>query len=301
MSPSSAITPDQLARFHETGYLLIRGAYAPDRVESLRRAVDRALETPPPPGAAFSPVEWFDRAGRLPKSLRHLMHPGRYQPELGAWIDQDLLPRVEALLGGPVRYSLINLFTSGAGVPYIQPWHRDLIDTGAAGEFETMARLHGLFLQTHAPLRPHDDFLHLVPGSHRRPATPADLAAAERPKLERPNPDAPATPAEVAAMRDFAARHAMPGSMVIDLEPGDAVFYDANLWHRGWGPEGRPRMTIISAWWRAHCPVMRHEHGQRDALRSPGHLDRMPAGLRACLQRYLDAYPQGEPQSFHAL
>ena len=39
----------------------------------------------------------------------------------------------------------------------------------------------------------------------------------------------------------------------------------------------------------ADHPVMTHEHGQRQALLSPGHLESMPRRARQLVQRYLDA------------
>ena len=85
----------------------------------------------------------------------------------------------------------------------------------------------------------------------------------------------------------------MPEAMVVEVEPGDIVFYNANLWHRGWNPEGGVRWSLHCAFWRAEYPVMRHEHGQREALGTPSHLARFPEPARQIVQRYLDRYPEG--------
>ena len=45
---------------------------------------------------------------------------------------------------------------------------------------------------------------------------------------------------------------------------------------------------------------MQHEHGQREALTIPGHLERMPPVTRGC-QRYLDDCPEGDPPSLFDL
>ncbi|KAI3324291.1 phytanoyl-CoA dioxygenase [Xylariaceae sp. AK1471] len=64
-----------------------------------------------------------------------------------------------------------------------------------------------------------DDSLVVVPGSHVRPRTPAERAASP---LE-PN---------------------MPGQLVVHLEPGDVVFYDNNILHRGVYDSSKERMSL---------------------------------------------------------
>ena len=84
----------------------------------------------------------------------------------------------------------------------------------------------------------------------------------------------------------------MPNAMVVELEPGDIVYYNANLWHRGWNPEGINRWSMHCAFWRADRPVMQHEHGQREFMFTDGHLEQMPEKTRQYIQRYLDNYPE---------
>jgi hypothetical protein len=86
--------------------------------------------------------------------------------------------------------------------------------------------------------------------------------------------------------------------MVVQLHAGDIAYYNANLWHRGWNPEGNLRWTMHCAFWRADFEVMKHEYGQREDILTPGHLDRMPARTREYMQRYVDACPEGDPKSF---
>ena len=78
-------------------------------------------------------------------------------------------------------------------------------------------------------------------------------------------------------------------------EPGDIVYYDANLWHRGFNPEGKKRWTLHAAFWKADYLVMSHEYGQREALATEGHIERMPKPTAEYVQRYLAKYPEGEP------
>ena len=93
----------------------------------------------------------------------------------------------------------------------------------------------------------------------------------------------------------------MPNALVVELEPGDIAYYNANLWHRGWNPEGRKRWTMHCAFWNAGATVMVHEHGQREPLTQQGHLEQMPSVTRQYIQRYLDNYPAGDPPSLFDL
>src|SRR5262249_44847284 len=105
------------------------------------------------------------------------------------------------------------------------------------------------------------------------------------------------TPEELRAIEAWDAVDPMPGAMVVEMEPGDIAYYNANLWHRGWNPAGKTRWTMHSAFWKPEYPVMRHEHGQREAMLTPGHLDKFPPRARAQVQRYLDAYAEGTPKT----
>ncbi|KAI0514900.1 phytanoyl-dioxygenase family protein [Xylaria bambusicola] len=72
--------------------------------------------------------------------------------------------------------------------------------------------------QWNLPLYP-DDSLIVVPGSHVRVRTPAEREAAAK----EPN---------------------MPGQLVVHLEPGDVVFYDNNILHRGVYKADKERMSL---------------------------------------------------------
>jgi hypothetical protein len=132
---------------------------------------------------------------------------------------------------------------------------------------------HAILKQYNVPLLPGDRFLNIVPTSHLRASTPAEIQAA-----------------------GAGEQADMPDAMIVELEPGDVVYYNANLWHRGWNPEGRDRWTMHSAFWSTAYPVMKHEYGQREALLQPGHLEQMPPITALYIQRYLAQYPEGEPQ-----
>ncbi len=266
------VTGADIDAYQNLGYLILRKAFSPERIRSLREAVERLMDRAL---AGTCEIRWIDRAQRLPQRTGHLLHPGKYDPAFAEWLDRDLAPQIEALLdAGLARHSLFGMLASGGDQPYRQAWHRDIGKPGAPDEAEFLRRHHGRFVQFNAPLLPGDRFLNIVPASHLRASTPEEIQASQEGEKAR-----------------------MPGAMEVELEPGDIAYYNANLWHRGWNPEGQKRWTMHCAFWRAEYPVMKHEYGQREALLAPGHLDRMPPVTRQYIQRYLDNYPEDAPKS----
>jgi hypothetical protein len=289
MSVRPSVGPAELRAYQEQGYIILRGAFSKQRIASLVDGVNRIIDAAL---AGKCEIAWIDREKRLPNRISNMLAPDKYQEAFGRWLDEDLHPQIEKLLGAPPRHSLFGMLAGGGGKKYLQAWHRDLGKPGAPDEVAYMTRFHGKFVQFNAPIQPRDRFLNIVPASHNRASTPAEVAASkageglgEREAVEK-------LPVEGGPM---------PGAITVELEPGDITFYDANLWHRGWNTAGDRRWTMHSAFWRSDLQVMAHEHGQRDALLTPGHLDRLPPTTRQYIQRYLDAYPEGKPKAMTEL
>ncbi|KAI0863929.1 phytanoyl-dioxygenase family protein [Xylaria cubensis] len=89
---------------------------------------------------------------------------------------------------------------------------------GAAHESGTKKAKRYWSTQWNLSLYP-DDSLIVVPGSHVRVRTPQERAASPR----EPN---------------------MPGQLVVHLDPGDVVFYDNNILHRGVYSADKERMSL---------------------------------------------------------
>lgn len=109
---------------------------------------------------------------------------------------------------------LFNLLVSPtSGDSFSLTWHRDDVrpDLSPEAEAADLAAKSPAGKQLHAQyniaLTP-DDSLVVIPGSHRRPRTEDERNADPR------------------------AEH-LPGQVVVRLKPGDAVFYDSNILHRG--------------------------------------------------------------------
>lgn len=259
----------ELDAFNTQGYVILRGAFTKKRVQSLVDAVNRLLDRAL---AGEVEVPWINKEQRVPGRLERLLHPERYDDAYGRWLDEDVIPQIEPFCGGPARYSLFGMLNSGGGQAYRQAWHRDLGKPGEADEADYLKRHHGRYVQFNAPILDYDAYLHIVPGSHLRASTPEELRAA------KDGDDAK-----------------MPGGMAVELEPGDIAYYNDNMWHRGWNPEGKDRWTMHAFFFNAEYPVTRNESGQRALLETPGHMESLPPLTRRYVQRYLDAYPLGEP------
>jgi hypothetical protein len=116
----------------------------------------------------------------------------------------------------PLTMELLNLLVAPTKVDFALRWHRDDIPTPPTlTPEEELRQLHlksppdqpQSHAQYNIALYP-DSSLIVVPGSHRRART-----AEER----------DADPYE----------SNLPGQKVVTLQPGDAVFYDSNIFHRG--------------------------------------------------------------------
>ncbi len=111
------ITPVERA----AGYLTLRQVFSPQRVQALRGAVEGLVERAL---AGQLELRWLDRERGMPDRISHLLHPDKFDPIYAEWLDQDLVPHFEALVG-PVRHSLFGMLAGGAGQPYRQAWHRE--------------------------------------------------------------------------------------------------------------------------------------------------------------------------------
>jgi nicotinamide N-methyltransferase len=266
------LTESEREQYREIGYFIRRGIIPPGQIAALKSAVQGLVEC----SAAGSGPElpWINREKLIPDRLGQLLRPGWIRPAFAdSLVNGPYFCIAEQILGGPVRYCLFGMLASGDGKPYIQGWHRDLAPTQGEHQQEVLERVYRTYSQINAPLFP-DRYLQIVPGSHLRPTT-----AAEREVLARdPTAD-------------------MPGQLIVELEPGDVVFYYDNLLHRGCNPEGRRRWTMHHGFIRADHPVASFEWGQQEWIAQPGYLDSLPAGLRVYMQRYLDALPDGEPRN----
>ncbi|PWY72211.1 phytanoyl-CoA dioxygenase family protein [Aspergillus sclerotioniger CBS 115572] len=156
--------------------------------------------------------------------VQHLLHPempGRTE-FARFYFSEKVLAVAEELLGlkgkakgqdEPLVMELFNLLVAPETKDFELRWHRDDIQETVTPEEELrlLEAKSPLGKQSHAQynlaLCP-DSSLIVIPGSHRRVRTEVERNAAPyEPEL--------------------------PNQLIVELQPGDAVFYDSNILHRG--------------------------------------------------------------------
>lgn len=249
------LSDTQKREFRDRGYVIVEGI-APDLLEPLRDAAGRTVEKA--------------RRGDWP----HV----RATPELDIWGVSSLLnpeldepvfadylaaPQVldvsRALLGDDeLRLGLTNMLINPARNDYAIAWHRDAGDPRSTGPDELAALNEKQFgIQWNAALY-EESCLRIVPGSHRRNVTDAE--------------------------RDVLLNHAMdpmPGELRVRLEPGQAVYYNAMLLHKGDYPASQRRQTLHANFvsMAEQVPFKLHYNAVQ-FMEQPGFADRLPARLR---------------------
>ncbi|KEQ61807.1 phytanoyl-CoA dioxygenase family protein [Aureobasidium melanogenum CBS 110374] len=217
---------DQLG---EDGFVRIPSALPKDQLEALR--------------AACQDVAQLARAGRwpfvrtLPKQfppwdsdtskgtwgVQHLMHPDlphhdTFAASYFAPYITDAVTEILQCSPNDLVLELYNLLIR-PDTNFALRWHRDDISPEVSAQ-EELTRLQEpmLHAQWNLALYP-DSSLVVVPGSHKRPRTEEERCA---------------DPFE----------NDLPGQMVVKMDPGDIIFYNNNILHRGVYSSEAERMTL---------------------------------------------------------
>ncbi|KAL5337738.1 hypothetical protein BJX70DRAFT_226016 [Aspergillus crustosus] len=241
MSSLSQSQPSYLTTLQKQGYVLIPSLLPASTLQSLKQASLTATslarsgswpyfrtvpkQFPPWPTNIPPPASEGGIWG-----VQHLLHPdmpGRRE-FAGFYFSEEVLSVVEGLLGIESHYSkgerqegggerlvmeLFNLLIAPESEDFELRWHRDDIPSDVSPEEEQRlldSKSPG-GRQSHAQYNLalcDDSSLIVVPGSHRRMRTETERNA---------------DPFE----------GDLPGQVVVELKPGDAVFYDSNILHRG--------------------------------------------------------------------
>lgn len=217
------LSENQLAQYHQEGYVLIEEAVPAALLEPLREAAQRTTER--------------TRSGQWPHrrdagsgdiwGVGHLLHPDLGEPTFAEYMACDVVIDVVAQLLGvedaeaELELELVNMLVNPSERDYAINWHRDLVREDLEPA-EELARLQALKFSVQWNTALYDESsLLIVPGSHLRAKTPRERAIAV---------DAP--------------RSDMPDQLVVELKAGQGVYYDANLLHRGVYPHTTQRQTI---------------------------------------------------------
>jgi hypothetical protein len=203
----TTLTPAQLSAFHEHGYLLVRGLFAPDE---LRLLLDTfmALHAGGPIPGCFNPVPAAEAGGDILKLYPRMMHPHRVN---GVALRYLLDPRLAAILTdlfGEEPLAAQSMF-------YFKP-------AGARGQALHQDNFFlkvepGTCIAAWVALDPADrenGGLEVVPGTHSM-----DIFCPEEADLD------------VSFTRHYVPVPPGLEAVPVDMEPGDVLFFNGSLVH----------------------------------------------------------------------
>lgn len=231
MSTPRPSPADLRARLSKDGFAILKSVFPTHRLDALRAAATHTAcdaRTGLWPhvrvlGRQFPPWDPAEALERGIWGVQHLLHPDLSDsPEFAkAYFSDEILGAAKDLLECGDDELVMELFNMlvRPEANYELRWHRDDVPWEASAE-EEERRLGepAWHAQYNLALYP-DTSLVVVPGSHRRARTETERAAAPY----EPN---------------------LPGQLVVKLEPGDVVFYDNNILHRGVYDAMMERMTL---------------------------------------------------------
>jgi hypothetical protein len=257
------LSATQLRQFHEEGFVIVDSAVEPEMLDTLRAATAR--------------VTARTREGGWPHKRRageddiwgvsHLLHPELEEPIFAEYMASAPVLDVAADLLGTshLRLELVNMLVNPARRDFAIGWHRDLLRQELPPE-EELAALSQLQdgIQWNTALY-EEACLYIVPGTHRRCATPEEREIQFRRPMEP-----------------------IPGELAVALKPGQGVYYNAQLLHRGIYPATQQRETIHACLHLAGSAA--HRNYYYESLRwmdTPGFGDRLPERLRPLYDNWL--------------
>lgn len=204
---------EQREQLLEAGFVLVRDMIPADELEQLRTSVDRIVERATESGVhgRVDTTEWVE-----PETANAVEF----------FFDECTLGFSRDLMGAPAvtPSGMWVLVGSGTG------WHRDIhpIDMAPLDGLQEDILSNGPpYLQWHIALYD-DDFLHVIPGSHRRRNN------AEESKIERKMGVVP-----------------LPGAMQVDLKAGDGVVY-INCFLHSASPNGDIKRRTFHGGYHSH-------------------------------------------------
>ena len=229
-SGASTFSGEELrASLARDGFVRIPQAFSPEEVhtfqEACKRTVDitRAGKWPHFRSLPKQFPPWNEDVSQGIWGVQHLLHPDIPEKEIfeKSYFGDTMVNAVTALLQcsrDDLVMELYNMLVR-PDRDFALRWHRDDIGPDVSAE-EELERLQEPMLHAQWNLALYEDSsLVVVPGSHRRARTDMERGA-------DPYEDD------------------MPGQMAVKMYPGDIVFYNNNILHRGVYDSKNERMTL---------------------------------------------------------
>jgi hypothetical protein len=253
----------QIQQFLEEGYVILDDAVEPRLMGPLREAAARVTERTRAGGWPYKRgIEGGDIWG-----IHHLLHPDLGEPAFAEYMATDAVLEVARdLLGGELRMGLVNMLVNPTKGDFEIGWHRDLLrhELPAEEEEAHLARFIQEIVQWNTAL--YDDAcLLIVPGTHRKAATDEERDAQFRRPMEP-----------------------ISTQKIVELKPGQGVYYNNLLIHRGIYSSQRARATIHAALALAQTRAYDIDiEGLEWMAESPGFGASLPEPLQPLFERWM--------------
>lgn len=231
------LSAEQLDGYRRDGYTLAKGFFTPEEIALLRRAAkeDKALD-----GHSFSRGD--GEGGRVRLSLWN--HPGDSVYGMFARCE-SMVESAERILGGEVYHYHSKMIMKDARVGGAWAWHQDYGYWYQNGVLAPL--LTSVFIAVDPATR-ENGCLQVIPGSHElgriEHVLTGDQAGADRERVD-------------AILERLPLVH-------VEMEPGDALFFHANLLHRSDRNESEhPRWSMICCYNAARNDPYKDAHHPR--------------------------------------
>jgi len=246
--PQRKLTEAQQCEYREKGFVVVRGVLNAEQVATYRARARAFALGDLPPGSEKMVVKEVRVAKGLikpedpEKGIWKYMNPDRYDPLFAAYPSQPgLLDVVEGLLGPDIKAFLVMFIYKPPSLDFVHPYHQDAYYF----PFEP----HDLCLGTWLALDPTDagnGTLSVIAGSHRWSILPH-----AQPKGDSVNYG-------VFGVEGYDGRE---DEVVLELEPGDAVFFHSRLLHKtGSNLSERYRRVLTVHYASSHCRPTGEHH-----------------------------------------
>ena len=231
------LTPDEVRRYHADGYVLVRGMFDKAEIDLLHRSAkqDKALDD-----HSFGRAD--DQGGVVRLSLWN--HPGDGIYGMFARC-RSMVDSAEALLGGEVYHYHSKMIMKDARVGGAWAWHQDYGYWYQNGVLFPL--LTSVFIAVDPATR-ENGCLQVLKGSHLAGRVEHILTGDQ-------------AGADAERVRELAARLEL---VHVEMEPGDAIFFDANLLHRSdQNHSENPRWSMICCYNAARNDPYKDSHHPR--------------------------------------
>ncbi len=221
------MSSDHLDHYHEFGYAVVKGVFAPDEVEELGHAFDRIYARGLSHGRSFRHGNTFYKVSNdaaLGPVMRMMQWPSYVDPVLDRFrLDRRMLEIVAPLIGDDLKQIINQMHWKPPGAAMVEfGYHQDIRSRRPRSAYRDPA---GSYIQSGIAVDPHrreNGAMTFYAGSHRL----GELAL---------SPDVKIMDTELS--EDHVARFGLaPGQRVdLELDPGDVAFWHLYAIH-GSGP-----------------------------------------------------------------